>query len=83
MATIPLDLPSDLQAFVDAQIKAGQFASANEYIVALLGAARQSRSSIETALLEGIESGPPEEWTSQEWLEIRQRVIERHRSQEG
>ncbi len=81
MATIPLELPNDLQNFVDARIQAGQFSSANEYIVALLDAARRSRSSIEKALLDGLESGPAEEWTSQEWAEIRQRVIDRH--QEG
>ncbi len=81
MATIPLELPSDLQDFVDAKIQTGQFASANEYIVALVGAARRSRSSIEAALIEGLESGPAEEWTSQEWAEIRRRVIQRH--QEG
>ena len=81
MATIPLELPNELQTFVDARIQTGQFASANEYIVALIGAARRGRSSIEAALVEGLESGPAEEWTSQEWLEIRQRVIQRH--QEG
>jgi putative addiction module CopG family antidote len=81
MATIPLELPVDLQDFVDSKIQSGQFGSANEYIVALVGAARRGRSSIEAALVEGLESGPAEEWTSQEWVEIRQRVIQRH--QEG
>ncbi len=81
MATIPLELPNELQDFVDAKIQTGHFASASEYIVALVDAARRGRSSIEAALLDGLESGPAEEWTSQEWLEIRQRVIQRH--QEG
>ena len=78
MATIPLELPSDLQDFINGKIKTGQFASASEYIVALVGAARRSRSTIEAALIEGLESGPAEEWTSQKWLEIRQRVIHGH-----
>ena len=30
------------------------------------------------ALLEGLQSGPAEEWTSQEWTDIKQRVIDRH-----
>ncbi len=74
MATIPLELPSELQDFVDAKIQTGQFASASEYIAALVDAARRGRSAIETALIEGLESGPAEEWA-----EIRQRVIQRHR----
>jgi antitoxin ParD1/3/4 len=78
MATISLELPGELQTFVDARIQTGQYGSANEYIVALVDAARRSRSAIEAALVDGLESGPAEEWTSQEWLEIRQRVIARH-----
>ncbi len=78
MMTIPLELPNDLHDFINAKIQTGQFASASDYIVALVGAARQSRTSIEAALVEGLESGPAEEWTSREWQEIRQRVIQRH-----
>jgi len=78
MASIPLELPGDLQTFVDAQVRTGQFNNANDYTVALVVAARQSRSSIETALLEGLHSGPAEEWMSREWAEIRERVTQRH-----
>jgi antitoxin ParD1/3/4 len=77
MSTIPLELPEDLRRFVEAKVQRGQFASANEYIVALVDAARSKRSEIEAALLEGLRSGPAEEWTSQEWAEIKQRVIGR------
>ena len=63
---------------MESQVQRGEFASASEYIVALVDAARNKRSEIETALLEGLASGPAEEWTSQEWADIKQRVIERH-----
>ena len=66
---------------LEATARIGQFASANEYIVALVDAARRKRSEIEAALLEGLQSGLAEEWTSQEWSEIKQRVIQRQ--QEG
>lgn len=79
MPTIPLELPRDLQTFVDSQVRAGQFRTANDYIVALVDAARQNRSAIDLALLEGLDSGPAEEWTSNEWAEIRERVAERGR----
>jgi len=78
MSTIPVELPDELNKFVEAKVQRGEFASANEYIVALIDAARSKRSEIEVALLEGLQSGPAEEWTSQEWADVRQRVIERH-----
>jgi len=78
MTTIPVELPEELQAFVEATVQRGRFGSANEYIVALVDAARNKRSEIEAALIEGLESGPAEEWTSQEWADIKQRVIQRH-----
>ena len=78
MPAIPVELPDDLQEFVEASVQRGRFANANDYIVALVDAARQKRSEIEAALLEGLRSGPAEEWTSEEWTAIRQRVIQRH-----
>jgi len=81
MASIPVQLPAELQEFVQATVQRGEFASASEYIVALVSAARNKRSEIEAALIEGLQSGPAEPWTSQEWAEIKQRVIQR--SQEG
>ena len=78
MSTISVDLPPDLMEFVAAKVDAGQYRSVGDYLVALIDAARQKRSSIETALLEGIESGPPLEWTQEQWQEIRDRVTESH-----
>ena len=78
MAAISIDLPQDLHEFVDATVKQGPFASANDYIVALVESARDGRSAIEAALLEGLESGPAQEWTKDEWAGIRQRVAQRH-----
>ena len=77
MSTIPVDLPDDLHLFVEAKVRRGDFASASDYVVALIQAARSKRSEIEAALIEGLESGPAEEWTSQEWAEIKQRVMQR------
>ena len=78
MSTIPVQLPAELEQFVAAKVSGGHFASASDYIVALVDAARQNRSKIEAALLEGIQSGPPDEWTKKEWEEIRVRVSQRH-----
>lgn len=78
MSTIDLDLPDDLREFVEAKVQRGEFASASDYIVALIDAARRKKSEIEAALLEGLESGPAEEWTGEEWSDIKKRVVERH-----
>ena len=78
MSTIPVELPDDLREFVEANVQRGQFANANEYIVALVDAARRTRSEIEAALIEGLQSGPAEEWTSREWVDMKRRLIERH-----
>jgi len=77
MPTIPVQLPDELQQYVEAKIRRGQFSSISDYIVALVHAAKQKRTDIETALIEGIESGPAEEWTSQEWQDIKRRISDR------
>jgi len=77
MSTIPVELPSDLLDFVEAKVGSGRFANASDYLVALVEAAQKNRSTIETALIEGIESGPAEAWTSQEWQALRSRVARR------
>ena len=78
MATIQVELPQDLQEFIEAKLKRGDFSSASEYIVALVQCARSGRSAIEAALVEGLNSGPAEEWTKEEWASIKQRVVQRH-----
>lgn len=78
MTTIPVQLSDELQQFVEAKVTEGRFSSASDYLVALVDAARRTGSDLETALIEGLQSGPAEEWTNQEWEEIKQRVIQRH-----
>ncbi len=77
MLTIPVEIPRDLQEFIENKVERGQFTNASEYIVALVDAARREQSDIETALLKGLNSGPPEEWTTEQWQDIRQRVVDR------
>lgn len=81
MSAIQVEFPQDLEEFIESKVRHGHFASASEYIVALVESARNGRSAIETALIEGLDSGPAEEWTKQEWESMRQRVIQRHEGQ--
>lgn len=70
MSTIPVELSDELHAFVALKVQRGHFASASDYIAAWVDAACNKRSEIEAALLEGMRSGPAEEWTSQEWATL-------------
>ena len=75
MSSIPVDLPDDLMQFVDQGTKNGGFANPSQFIVALVAAANEKQGEIEQALLAGINSGPAEPWTDEEWQAIKQRVV--------
>ncbi len=75
MSSIPVDLPDDLMQFVDQGTKNGGFANPSQFIVALVAAANEKQGEIEQALLSGINSGPAEPWTDEEWQAIKQRIV--------
>ena len=75
MSSIPVDLPDDLIQFVDQGTKNGGFADPSQFIVALVAAANEKQGEIEQALMAGINSGPAEPWTDEEWQAIKQRVV--------
>jgi Arc/MetJ-type ribon-helix-helix transcriptional regulator len=74
MSTIPVDLPDHLKSYVDENAKQRGFASASEYIVALVAAASEKQNEIELALVSGLSSGPAEPWTNEDWQAIKSRV---------
>ncbi len=75
MSTIPVELPDHLQSYVNESAEQAGFASASEYIVALVAAASEKQGAIEQALIAGIKSGSAEPWTDDEWQSIRSRVV--------
>ena len=75
MSTIPVELPDHLQTYVDESAEQAGFASASEFIVALVAAASEKQGEIEHALIAGIKSGSAELWTDDEWQAIRSRVV--------
>jgi Arc/MetJ-type ribon-helix-helix transcriptional regulator len=74
MSIIPIELPDHLQVYVDKSAEQAGFASASDYIVALVAAANEKHGEIEQALMAGIQSGSAEAWTDDEWQAIRDRV---------
>lgn len=75
MSTIPVELPDHLQMYVDESAEQAGFASASEFIVALVAAASEKKVEVEQALMAGIKSGLAEPWTDDEWQAIRSRVV--------
>ena len=75
MSSIPVDFPDELMQFVDQGTKNGGFANPSQFIVALVAAANEKQGEIEQALVTGINSGPAEPWTDDEWQAIKQRVV--------
>jgi antitoxin ParD1/3/4 len=97
MTQLTLALPDRAQAYIDAQIASGHYATANEVLIALIEQAQaqeenaaqngpehlqiQSRSHLNTLLTEGLESGEAIEVTDQWWEEKRQLLLDRTRQQ--
>ena len=75
MSTIPIELPDHLMSYVDQSARRAGYASASEYIVALVAAASEKQGEIEQALMAGIASGTAERWTAEEWQAIKNRVV--------
>lgn len=72
MATMNVSLPDEMRAFVEAQLGREGYASASEYLRALIreDQGRQARRELEAKLLEGLE-GPDVELARGEWESMR------------
>ena len=75
MSSIPVELPEHLVSFVSQGAEQAGYSSAGEYIAALVAAASEKQGEIEQALMAGIESGPAEPWTGDQWQAIKSRVV--------
>jgi antitoxin ParD1/3/4 len=82
METMNISLPSALKEFVDAQVNAGKFGTASEYVRQLIreDLQRQEREEIDRKLIDAIDSGStplaPEDW-QQLRVEVRRRATQR------
>jgi antitoxin ParD1/3/4 len=85
MDPLSVSLPADMKEFVEREVRAGGFATADEYVRALLRTEQQrkARENIEALLLEGVRSNSASPMTRQDWDEIRNEVRERHAKRNG
>jgi antitoxin ParD1/3/4 len=79
MATLTVSLPDEMKAYIEAQVAEEGYASASEYLQALLRDARmsQARKKLEAKLDEALASGPAEPMTREDWESIEREAIER------
>lgn len=79
MASVNVNLSDDLQQFVLVQTEAGQFSGPGDYIQSLVARAKQNKESLESLLIEGLDSGDPIVLDDVEWKRIREDVAQRVR----
>ena len=57
MATLNISMPKAMREWIDAQIKAGEYANASDYIRDLIRHDQRQRDQLRLALIEGEKSG--------------------------
>ncbi len=75
MTNVNILLPEPLRQFVEQQVSQGRYADAGDYIRTLIQA-RASQASLESQLLEGLDSGEATPMTANDWVDIRRAVCE-------
>jgi len=78
MTTMNISVPDEMKVFVEAQMAQEGYASASEYLRALIRDAqkRRAKQELEAKLLEGLHS-PASEMTDADWSALRQRIYEK------
>jgi|BogFormECP12_OM1_1039635.scaffolds.fasta_scaffold45862_1 antitoxin ParD1/3/4 len=78
MTTMNISLPDEMKAFVEAQMATEGYASASEYLRALIREAqkRQAKQALEAKFREALESGPATPMTKEDWAALRREALE-------
>lgn len=79
MTSLNISLPESMRTYIDQQMTLLGYSTASEYIRDLIrqDQKRQATRTLETLLLEGLESGKANDMTEQDWLDIRQAVAQK------
>jgi antitoxin ParD1/3/4 len=79
MSTLNISLPEVMKHFVEEQVREGMYASASDYIRALVreDQKRRAQDELEAKLLEALESGDATEMTQEDWAQIRRDALTR------
>jgi antitoxin ParD1/3/4 len=76
MTTLNISLPEAMKEFVEAEVAAGGYSTASEYVRELLRDAqkRKEHARIEALLEEGLNSGEPTPMTQGDWDRLEKRL---------
>ena len=78
MATLNISLPDAMRAFIEDEVKRGDYSTPSEFIRELVRTdqKRKAEKQLEHLLLDGLKSGKATPMTKKEWAELRKRVLE-------
>ena len=78
MTTMNISLPDEMKVFVEAEMVQEGYASASEYLRALIREAqkRRAKRELEAKFREAMESGPATPMKSDDWVALRAEAIE-------
>lgn len=74
MAAIEISIPDDQQEWIAAQVAAGSYANASDYICELIRRDQQAQESLRRALIDGERSGVSERTVSDVARQARQQL---------
>ena len=85
MTNLNITVPEEVRAFIESQLSEGGYASASDYLLALVHDAqeREARRVVAARLHEALDSGPDEPFTTLDWAAIRQEVHRRHAARQA
>jgi antitoxin ParD1/3/4 len=80
MDTMNIALPEILKEFVVTRVREGGYSSASEYVRELIRADQKQKALavLEAEILKGLNSGPAEPMTAEDWKNIRSEVRQRY-----
>jgi antitoxin ParD1/3/4 len=73
MSTVNISLPESMKAYIDEQVSTGGYGTVSEFFRDLIrqDQKRKAKESLETLLLEGLDSGTSTPMSAQDWEDIR------------
>jgi antitoxin ParD1/3/4 len=89
MTTINISLPEAMKAYIDEQVAKGGYGSVSEFFRDLIrqDRKRKAQESLETLLLEGIQSGISTPMSDRDWQDIRlavqAKIVDRQKLNDG
>jgi antitoxin ParD1/3/4 len=78
--TLSIALPENLKEFVVTRISEGGYRSVSEYVGDLIRADQKHATwaALEGEIIKGLESGPAEPFTDEDWADLRAEVRRRY-----